>query len=137
MQALSSLKNVFLDSHLDQFLPVLHCRMDFAREIPPHTSSLVLLHKLASAVDNGEVLHFSNFLHGMLRSWPCIWCEFQKLTPKQSLKGSIKMKSDQKSVDCFRKEGDSSRLCTPTHTGHRDWFGCPGVTAATELLNIR
>ena len=30
-----------------------------------------------------------------------------------------------------------SRLCTPTHTGHRDWFGCPGVTAATELLNIR
>ena len=24
-----------------------------------------------------------------------------------------------------------SRLCTPTHTGHRDWFGCPGVTAAT------
>ena len=31
----------------------------------------------------------------------------------------------------------TSRLCTPTHTGHRDWFGCPGVTAATELLNIR
>ena len=30
-----------------------------------------------------------------------------------------------------------SRLCTPTHTGHRDRFGCPGVTAATELLNIR
>ena len=30
-----------------------------------------------------------------------------------------------------------SRLCTPTHTGHRDWFGCPGVTAATDLLNVR
>ena len=30
-----------------------------------------------------------------------------------------------------------SRLCTPTHTGHKDWFGCLGVTAATELLNIR
>ena len=30
-----------------------------------------------------------------------------------------------------------SRLC-PLHTqGHRIWFGCPGVTAATELLNIR
>ena len=23
-----------------------------------------------------------------------------------------------------------------THTGHTDWFGCPGVTAATELLNL-
>ena len=33
--------------------------------------------------------------------------------------------------------GRSSRLC-PLHTqGHRIWFGCPGVTAATELLNIR
>ena len=30
-----------------------------------------------------------------------------------------------------------SRLCTLTHTRHRDWFGCPGVTATTELLNIR
>ena len=25
-----------------------------------------------------------------------------------------------------------SRLCTPTHTGHRDWIECPGVTAATD-----
>ena len=35
------------------------------------------------------------------------------------------------------KRNRPSRLCTPTHTGHRDWFGCPGVTAATELLSIR
>ena len=39
--------------------------------------------------------------------------------------------------EIFVGENFHSRLCTPTHTGHRDWFGCPGVTAATELLNIR
>ena len=30
----------------------------------------------------------------------------------------------------------ASRLCTPTHTGHRDWFGCPGVTDATAILSL-
>ena len=30
-----------------------------------------------------------------------------------------------------------SRFCTPTHTEHRDWFGCPGVTAATDCVSHR
>ena len=29
-----------------------------------------------------------------------------------------------------------SSLCTPTHTGHKDRFGCLGVTAATDLESM-
>ena len=57
--------------------------------------------------------------------------------------GGHKMPGSQRTLFTWNKrlnkcqQKKTSRLCTPTHTGHRDWFGCPGVTAATELLNIR
>ena len=40
------------------------------------------------------------------------------------------------STDLCKSKFDS-RLCTPIHTGHRDWFGCPGVTAATDLCKSK
>ena len=29
-----------------------------------------------------------------------------------------------------------SRLCAPTNTGHRDWFGCLGVTARMRMYKF-
>ena len=70
--------------------------------------------------------------------WPLLSVPQKRRQATLTLEASRGESSEPNSSFCahMAQQNELSRLC-PLHTqGHRIWFACPGVTAATKLLNI-